>query len=218
MADRREEAGFTLIEVLMALMIFGFVSTSFYMVMFQTARGSQVAQDVAKTTQESQIGFDRMVRDTRQAQDISQAGPYSYTIEVDFDGNGTIAPAGTTNAQGDYEVLTFAYDDATHRITLTSGNLAPQTLMTGVYCLTSGGVCKPVFDYASDHLEYDANHDGVTTWQELDTSGVAGVGNNDGVPDGPELPLLSIVSFQMRLGAGGRSVTMSDQAQLRNQV
>lgn len=209
----RNDSGMSLIEVLVAMSIFAVVSSAFYMVLFQSAGGVQTVNDVTNVTQEAQIGFDRMVRDTRQAERITDAGSDSFTIEVDFDGNGAISPFGTTNAQGDYEVLTYSYSNSAHEIRLNG-----ETLMEDVYCLQpAGGSCYPVFDYSSDHLEYDANQDGVATWQELDASGVASVGNNNGVLDDLELPLTTNIGFAFQVKAGDSATTFSDQAQLRNQ-
>jgi prepilin-type N-terminal cleavage/methylation domain-containing protein len=203
----------SLIEVLVAMSIFSVVSTAFYMVLFQSARGVDTVKNVANVTQEAQIGFDRMVRDIRQADQITAATDTSVTIQVDFDGNGAISPAGTTNSQGDYEVLTYSYSNSANEIRLNG-----ETLMTGVYCLTrTDGSCYPVFDYSSDHLEYDTNNDGLTTWQELDSSGVASVGNNNGVLDGPELPFITNVGVSMKVKAGNSSTVFTDQAQLRNE-
>lgn len=209
----RDEGGFTLVEILVALSIFAVVSTGFYMVLFQSADGAATARNVTGVTQEAQLGFNRMVRDTRQAERVTAADPNSFTIEVDFDGDGAITPAEQTNSQGDFEVLTYSYSNSAHEIRLNG-----ETLMKGVHCLTKAdGSCYPVFDYSSDHLEYDANQDGITTWQELDSSGVAGVGNSDGILDGPELPYITNVSFGMRVQEGGSSATFADQVQLRNE-
>ena len=209
----RSESGFSLVEVLVAMSIFAVVSTSFYMVLFQSAKGVGTVENITNVSQEAQIGFDRMVRDIRQADRITSASNTSVTIETDFDGNGAISPAGTQNAQGDYEVLTYNYSNASHEIRLNG-----ETLMQGVYCLTqSDGSCYPIFDYSSDHLEYDANNDGVTTWQELDSSGVASVGNNNNVLGDPELSYISSVGVSMKVKAGNSSTVFTDQAQLRNE-
>jgi prepilin-type N-terminal cleavage/methylation domain-containing protein len=212
----RSEGGFTLVELLVAVFIFGIASVAFYQLLFSIARGTQTARSVTRVTDEARLGFNRMVRDTREAQEVEAASlsPQSFTIAVDFDANGTITRSGT-NAAGDYEELTYKYDAVDGEIRLNG-----ELLISGAECVPNGlGGCKPVFDYASDDLEFDWNGDGVTTWQELDQApahGVVGVGDNDGALDGAELPEVSSVTFAIRVVKGGSSENFYARAQLRN--
>lgn len=223
----RDEAGYSLIEMLVAMSVFAVLSTSLYLVLFQTTRGATKARDIAKISQKARIGFTRLVRDTRQGSVITSGDDNSYTVEVDFDGDGAIDASGA-NPQGDYEVLTYRFQesDGTVRIS-TDPSVAGEVLMRGVDCLRrSNGNCYPAFDYGSGHLEYDWNSDGVTTWQELDTAsthGVVGVGNNNTVLDEGELPYISDVSISLRLKGdtnttfASGSTDFASVAQLRNQ-
>lgn len=202
---RRDESGFTLVEMLTAIAIFAAVSVSFYQVMFSVVRGSDDAQSVANVSEEARMGFNRMVRDTREGQEITAASPTSFTVRVDYE-NDTLGP----------QMLTFSKSGSA---LLLNG----EVLMRGVDCLrqTDGGPCsQDVFTYSSNQLEYDWNRDGVTTWQELDDSadpsrGVVGVGNNDDILN-QELSLVSNVTIAMTVDSGRASGRLIAEAQLRN--
>ena len=201
----RNERGFTMVEVLTAMAIFAVVSVSFYQVMFSVVRGSDDAQSVARVSEEARMGFNRMVRDTREGQELTAANPESFTVKVDYE-NDNLGP----------QFLTFEKDG--DRILLND-----EVLMEGVDCLRpeNGGACQQdIFRYTSNRLEYDWNKDGITTWEELDESadashGVVGVGNNDDVLN-DELAFVTDVTFAVDVSAGDASGRMYAEAQLRN--
>lgn len=221
---------------MVAMGIFAAVSVSFMMVMLSATRGSDTALSVSAVSGEARLGFNRLVRDVREAEDIDAAGPTSFRIFVDFDGWGRPTPNQfAQNAAGDFEVLTYSFDPTTAEIRLNG-----EVLMEGVDCpRTSGGSCSQtllgsapwssgaygsnppnVFAYLSNRLEYDWNKDGVTTWQELDlagTHGIVGVGNNNGILDGAELELISSIAFNFVVSDGDSSSRFRAEAQLRNQ-
>ena len=219
MRDRRDEGGFTLVETMVALSLFAFLSVSFYWLMFSAVKGSDTTESVVRMSEEARLGFNRMVRDTREANELSACTPTDfsncYRVKVDYDGNGVYANPNTT---GGYEDLTYRYSSLDKEITLNG-----QTLITGVRTVPG----KPVFSYMSNALEYDANANGMTTAAELDASGVAGVGNGNGVLDNPELNYVTSVSFAFRVEHGNRNcsagITSTDpcgtfyaESQLRN--
>ena len=216
----RSEAGFSMIELLTVIALFSLLSVSFYQVLFAQASGSDTTRSLARIADEARPGFNRMVRDTREADAISAASATSYTIKVNFDGDGLYE---TPNGAGDQEILTFAYDEATDVITLNG-----EVLMQGVDCVrvTPTDPCTTdVFTYSSNFLEYDWNNNGQTTWQEIDesscaTHGVTGVGDCDQPPvlDAAELPYLNVVTFNVRVASGDNSSDFYTTAQLRNRV
>ena len=216
MTRLRSDEGLTLIETLTAMTIFSILAVSFYQVLFMQTRGSETARSVAQIADEARSGFNRMVRDTREGDVISAAGPTAFTVKVNYDGDSFYE---MPNGAGDAEILTYAYDEAASTLTLNG-----ETLMSGVDCLRAGGPCsRDVFTYSSNLLEYDWNDDGRTTWQEIDeaacpTHGVAGVGDCDSPPtlDEPELPYLNIVSFALEVNAADESTEFFATAQLRN--
>ncbi|MDQ3986517.1 MAG: prepilin-type N-terminal cleavage/methylation domain-containing protein [Actinomycetota bacterium] len=204
MAFRDSEGGFTLVELLSSIAIFAVVSTGFYSVLFSVQQGSKTSRATTTISSEARLGFNRMVRDTREGEQIETANPTSFTVRVDYESDG-LGP----------QILN--YSKSGDRILLDG-----ETLMKGVDCVRAGdGTCsQDVFHYTSNRLEYDWDTDGVTTWQELDESsssahGVVGVGNNDGQLN-TELPFITDVTFALMVGSGGGNTQFIAQAQLRN--
>jgi hypothetical protein len=206
----RAEEGVTLVELLVGIFIFALISTAFYQLLFSVARGTKTTESVARTTDEARLGFNRMVRDTREAQEITEVsdGGDTFRVEVDFNADG--------DTLDELEDLTYSYNSSAGQIRLNG-----ELLMAGVSCVEVSGVCRPVFDYTSENLEYDWSDppDGVVTSQELDEApshGVIGVGNDNGVLDEGELPYISSVLFNVRVTKGGASYEFHGRAQLRN--
>ena len=198
-----EEDGFSLIELLVTIALFSVAAAAFYQVMFSGVTASETSRSVVRISEEARFGFNRMVRDTREAARITAASPSSYTIEVDFDANGVI---------GAGEVETFAYEEANDRITI-SNDAVTEPLIRGVD--TTG---TSVFSFSSNELQFDHNPvDGIVTWQEVDTppTGITG-GNRNGLLDVGEYPYLTNVNFALRVAAEGRSTDFFAEAQLRN--
>ena len=202
---KRNEQGFTLVEMLTAMMVFGVVSVSFYQVMFSVVRGSDRAQSVAAVSEEARMGFNRMVRDTREGQELTAAAPDEFTVRVDYE-NDELGP----------QLLTYAWNG---QDILLNGEL----LMRGIDCLRAdeGGPCsQEVFTYTSNELEYDWDRNGVTTWQEIDEAsdpshGIVGVGNNDDLLNA-EVSFLTDVTIALSVTSGGSDGRLLAQAQLRN--
>jgi prepilin-type N-terminal cleavage/methylation domain-containing protein len=218
-ALRRRDEGFTLVELLVAVAVLLIAGVAFYQLLFAVARGTRTAENVARVTDEARLGFNRMVRDTREGQEISAVSttnPQSFTVSVDFNADGVITPAPDQNANGDYEELTYSYDSSTGQVRLNG-----ELLMDDVACVQVAAVCQPVFDYASERLEYDWDGNGVATWLELDQAsapahGVIGIGNQNNALDAGELPFISSVIFNLRVVKGDSSTTFHARAQLRN--
>ena len=199
---RSSEGGFTLIEMLVAITLLSVALGGFYSVMFSGTRGAARAQNVADIGEEARLGLNRLIRDTRQASDISAVSPTSYSLSVDFDGN-TVAGE-SPNSDLEEESLTFAYNAVARTIELNG-----ETLIEGVDPLP--GV--DMFSYSSNLLEYDWNNDGVTTLAELDAA----------ASQSPPVALaanksiyLSNVSYQFTVTSGDTSSIVRGQAELRN--
>jgi hypothetical protein len=201
----------TVVELLVAIALFAVLSTAFYQLLLSVARGTRTTESVARVTEEARLGFNRIVRDTREAEEIASVSSdlNTYRVLVDFNADGD-----TTD---DLEDLIYSYHPDTGRIRLNG-----ELLMSGVSCVPAGGGgCEPVFDFLSDRLEYDWSTpaDGVVTWQELDAApahGVIGVGNNNGVLDDAELTEVTSVAFNVRVTKGSVSHDFRARAQLRN--
>ena len=205
-----DEEGMSLVEVLVGMLLLSVVSLGFYQVMLAQTEASETTRSAAAVSGRARVGLNRMVRDTREAAAITNAGPNSYTVNVNFDGNGVYD---NPNARGDAEVLTYAYDAGAGAITLNG-----EVLVSGVSQLPG----TDVFTFSSNWLEYDWNNDGTTTWQEIDAAsgshGIVGVGNNDGVLNAAEYPYLSTVTFALQVSVDDHSTAFTATAQLRNLV
>jgi prepilin-type N-terminal cleavage/methylation domain-containing protein len=218
---RNDESGFSLIELLIALFIFAIVSVAMFQVMFSARDGSTHATNVVRTSEEARLGFNRMVRDTRQADKIIAPSSTSFRIQTDFDDDGVIL-ASPTDPSGSYEDLTLTFNvSSTGNGTITANipGGTPEVLMRGVDCVRkSDNTCFDVFSYTSSRLEWDTlptpNGDGVTSAAELDA--VAGLGNNNSVLDGQELQFIDGVTFFLRVIKGKSSATFYAEAELRN--
>lgn len=197
----------SLIEVLVAISLFSVVTVGFYQVLFSGATGADTAQRLAEISEEARLGFNRMIRDTREASVLEDPTSTSYHVKIDFNGDGVYQ---NPNALGDYEDLTFTYDPDDDEIRLNG-----ETLIAGVQPIGT----KPVFDYASNFLEYDWNGNGVSSWEEIDEAvahGVTGVGNNNDLIDGTEDRMISSVIFSFSVTVDDRSSDFYSEAQIRN--
>lgn len=203
MTSFRNQRGFTLTELLVVMGLFALFASIFYSVMLAGRRGANTTQDVATISQEARLGFNRMIRDTREAASASglvSATPTSYRIRVDFNGDGGFSAA-------DFEDITYAYEGANRRITISNGTIT-ETLMAGVDPIPG----RDVFTYTSNLLEYDTSPtDGVTTIAELEAAAAAGASLN-----ADKLPYITSVGYAMRVTSGDRASDFYAQAQLRS--
>lgn len=201
-----------MIEVLITIGLFSVIAVGFYSVMFSGINSGDTTEAVVNISSEARSGFNRMVRDTREAQRIIPLSPpgEAYRVLIDFDDDTFFL---NPNLEGDFEDLVFrcvGCSPGPGRITLNN-----ETLMGGV--IQQGA--RPVFAFASNLLEYDWDNDGVTSCLELDQAashGVVGVGNGNNACDGGEQLFLSNVTFALSVRDDGRTTDFFAQAQLRN--
>jgi prepilin-type N-terminal cleavage/methylation domain-containing protein len=218
MKDRfASEEGFTLVELLVVIMIFGAISTSLYLAVFSGVRGGKTARNVVQVSEEARLGLNRMIRDTREAKDLVAADADSYEIGIDFNLDGD------TDDEGEQE--TFTFDPGTERILLTANipdGANPTTtepLVVGVSDLAGTNL----FTYSSNQLEYDYDpEDGIASCAEIDDPpfGVSG-GNGDNVCGTEEMPFITNVSYALQVSSGDarrgiRTTEFFAEAQLRN--
>ena len=199
------EEGFTLIETLVTMALFALVSVGFYQVMIATVGASNTTSDLTRISEEARHGFNRILRDTREAAEIRSAAPNAYRIWVDFDGDEEVDA-------DDYELVQFEYL-AGGRIELVAlnedGTEAERALLVDSVspALDGEGDPLPVFSYSSDYLQYDTDTvDGVSSLAEL----TAAVGADRA------LDYISNVHIDFRVAVGDSSSTFTSRAQLRN--
>jgi prepilin-type N-terminal cleavage/methylation domain-containing protein len=234
--NERVQGGFTIVEVLVALTIFSLIAAAFMSVMFAVARGTDSTAAHVRISEEARLGLNRMIRDTREASWISLTDPSptathdSFTVKIDFDGDGAYTNPASGIAQGNYEVLTYAYDDATDRITVTVAGVGTETLIRGVDCIREQPTdpCESdVFSFTSNRLEYDWGDgiggppDGITTLEELNSTAcpptsLTTLDNCNATLADLELANITSLNIALSLGTGGRKTPYYAEAQLRN--
>lgn len=214
--DREE--GFTLIEMMVGVLVFAVATTAFYQLLFSSTRGSERAQAVVRTSEEARLALNRMVRDTREASRVLNPSATSYTVEIDFNGNGTIdsVPADPT---GSYERIMFTFNAANREISVSAGTQT-ETLMQGVDCVRKpDNTCHDVFSFGSSRLEWDKPPlDGRVSTSPLggELDDAPGVGNENNVLDATEVDFIDVVSFALRVIQQGSDANFYADAQLRN--
>ncbi|MGZ4610086.1 MAG: PilW family protein [Actinomycetes bacterium] len=227
------EGGFTLVELLVGIVLFAVLSLVVMSTMISSGNALTVTKSTVGINEEARLTFNRMTRELREARAIDAVGftacggsaplacpsgvsgsvPTSITFEDDFNGNGVI-----DSSLSDPEVLTYCWDYTKKRILLTphlptssdcSDPDSLPVLTTDVESFT--------LDFRSSLWQYDANHDGVTTWQELDSApSTAGVGNGNGTLDSIELRNVDSVVISMTVFKGPRRQAYRTQVNLRN--
>lgn len=161
----------------------------------------------------------------------------SLTMQADFNGDGCVAGRASDPLAGSAsgtscnpaksvdpsnpEIETFCWDGngaSGGHIYLIAGtvNAGSCTPTSGASePLVSGKITSFTLDFTSSLYRYDANGDGTTTWDELDSAG-APAGNDDGVLDTPELDNISGVTVSLTASNGSQKQSYQTQVDLRN--
>lgn len=200
---RHSEDGFTLIETLVALALISIVTTTFYTIMFSGVRGSETSRNVTRVSEEARSGLNRIVRDTREADVLSNVSANSYNIKIDFNGDGAYE---NPNLDGDFEDLTYSYHAASKSLRLNG-----EVLVAGVEPFGA----EPIFSFSSSYLKYDWNANGVTTLAELEAAPLP-PHLDTSVTAGNEAALLTAVGFEFQVRSGESMAEFFSEAHLRN--
>ncbi|HYO61094.1 MAG TPA: prepilin-type N-terminal cleavage/methylation domain-containing protein [Actinomycetota bacterium] len=226
-----DEAGFSLIEIMIGIFLFSLIGTGLVSVLFSVARGTETTARNVRVSEEARLGLNRMVRDVREAGwvQLANSNPAathdSFTVKIDYDGDGAFTNPAAGTAQGSYEIVTYTYDAGADRITLTAPGVGTETIVQGVDCVRdAAAACKSnVFSFTSNRLEYDGNADGVTTLPEIDAAPcpplsvtTLDVACSNGVLVDAELATITSLNVAVRLSAGGGSTDYYAEAQMRN--
>ena len=223
------DAGLSLVEVIVAIGLFGLVATILLGFAISTSRVTEDTRGMANVGEESRLAMERMTRELRQARQIqhvdlgSATEPLSFTFWTDFDNDNQLATAGV-----DPELLTYRWypagsADAANRgkLTLTANDIDGNSITRPVL---AAKVTAFSVDFNSSSWEYaptpsatpDPNEDSVTTWQDLDRK-AAPIGNNNGLLDGNELKLIDLMNIRMTVTDGTHQLNYRTQVDLRNQ-
>jgi len=179
-----------------------------------TSRFADNVSRLSNVNEESRLAMERLTRELRQASAVlavqlpaSSTDSTAFTFWTDFNGNGTQ----DLNA-ADPEVLTYRWNPATSRLTLTANDASGTAITRPVL---AANVTDFSIDLRSSLWTYDTNGDGDTSWRELDGASPP-VGNNDDTPNGTELDKIDIVAISMTVSDGSRAQTYRTQVDLRN--
>jgi prepilin-type N-terminal cleavage/methylation domain-containing protein len=213
---QRGDRGFTLVEVLVAMGLFGLLSTLLLGFALSTGQVEEDTRKLSGVNEESRLAMERMSRELRQANAVisytpaaSTGAATALTFWTDFDGDG-IQDLSVT----DPEVLSYRWDPTTERLTLTANDEDGTAVTRPVLASNVSALSLQLY---SSRWEYDTTtNDGEPTkWTQIDAAG-APVGDNDGVPDARELELIDLVKVSMTVLDGSHRQTYQSQIDLRN--
>lgn len=240
---RGEDVGYTLVELLVAMLVMGVMITMAMTVVVNSQDTVTTAKQLQDINEEARQAVNRMARDVRQATRVVTAvnpdGPShaaanltALRFEADFDGDGCIAgtapspapvPAPTCNAYepGNPEDITYCFQPGVRQLyvidNMTVGTpiSSSSTDCLGGQPLLAGNVIAFAVEYRSNQYRHDlAPSDGITTWRELDAA-LPPVGDGDGLL-GVELAEVDSVVLSVRMELGGRTQDYRTQVDLRN--
>lgn len=210
------DEGFTVIELLITLFLFGILTTVLFLVVMNNVSTVTSVRQSTDLNEESRLVLNRMARELREAQAIlsvsnpggstfDPAADSAVTFEVDFNGNGTIEPLAA-----DPEQITYKFESPAKRILLQAGGQTLPILAENVefFKLT----------YTSKKFECDTNSDGTVTWEELDAAPSPcpdNFGNSNGAFD-VELAGINSVTIDLTVLTGNRQQDYRTQLDLRN--
>jgi prepilin-type N-terminal cleavage/methylation domain-containing protein len=238
---RGDDAGFTLVEMLVAVLVLSMLGTIFMTTVLgaqSSARTTATEQDL---NEEARLALNRMARELRQATAVqtvlnpdgaaySSSATTAVTFTADFNGDGCIdgtaptptptpAPTCVAYTASNPETLTYCWDPSAtvRQLYLIPGTLSGQTCqVAGALPILAGQVSSFKLSYRSNQYLYDASGDGITTWTELDQAGPP-VGNQDDALAAPELPNVDSVVIDLRVSANGKHPqSYATQVDLRN--
>lgn len=206
------DSGATLVELLVAMGLFSVVGTILLGFALATGRVTDDTRSMTALSEETRLATERMSRELRQAALIldvtlpaSPGDPTALTFWTDFNGNGV-----QDLSAGDPEVLTYRWTPATGRLTLTASGPSGNTTQP----ILAASVSAFVLQLRSSAWQYDADGDGIASWQEIDRL----AGNANGVPDAGELRRIDLVGVEMTASEGGHQQTYRTQVDLRNSI
>lgn len=214
-AGKPRDAGFTLAETIVSMGIFLLLMVMVLTTTLAISRATNSTRDFTDLNAQARVVMDRLARELRQASEISAvtlptatSNDVAATFGVDFNDNQVIDAVA-----GDPELLTYRYEAATERLTLTANDALGNALTRPILADEVTGF---VLGFRSSMWQYDTNRDGITNWTELDAT--PGVGNNNGILDAPELKKIDLVAITLTLLDGTHRQTYETQVSLRNQA
>lgn len=224
--ESRDQAGMSLVELLVGIALFGVLGTLLLGLGLSTARVTDRTKSVTEVTEEARHALERLTRELRQANKLTAAqmvgdNAIAITAEIDFNGNGQIEATSL-----DPEVVTYRWDSASEALTLTANvEGQPET-----HPVLAGRVTNFSVSLWSSRWDYDTGAPAGTTWREIDAAG-SPVGDGDGKPDGcatvpadprfcasqvDELALIDRLQISVTVEQDGNAYTYKTEVHLRN--
>lgn len=207
------DGGFTLVELLVAMGLFAVLCTILLGLAISSSGVADDTRRLATVGDESRLGMERMTRELREAARIEDvvlptggSASTRFTLWADFNANGCIDPGAT-----DPEELTYTWDPVTQYLTLSAvigGTPHSERLL-------ATKVSSFELRLNSSAWQYDADHDGTTTWQEIDSSSI-GDHNALSFTDA-ELEQIDLIGVSIRATDGSHSMSYATDVDLRNQ-
>lgn len=198
------EAGFTLVEVLVAIVLASLLGGTMLAALISSAQAGRVVRNQHDIAQEATVVLNRMGRELREAYAIQSvtnasgsgatydpAGNVEITFDVDFNNNGTIEPDAA-----DPERLTYRFNRATHQVLLLASTYNTPIIAGGV----------------NDMQLFFRGRD--NDWTTYDTT--AKGGNGDGLLNGFELKRLDTVEIRLVMRTASNTQTLDTSVNLRN--
>lgn len=243
--DGEREAGFTLVEMLVSLLVLGLLGTVFMTTVLGARTSANSTSSEQDLNEEARLALNRMARELRQAEALTavrnpdgttydSSAITSVTFTADFNGDGCIdgvvpspapspAPVCQPYTASNPETLTYCWDPSAsvRQLYLIPGALAGASCqVNGALPILAGQVSSFKLSYRSNNYLYDGDTgdpgDGITTWTELDQAGPP-VGNDDGALDQPDLANVDSVVVELTVSTNGNHAqTYTTQVDLRN--
>lgn len=210
--DQPRDAGMTLVEVLISMTLFAVLGSLLLGLGMITSRANDDVRGLASVGEEARLGMERITRELRQASAVAAVSlpvtandPTRLTIMVDLDGNGCISTSAADPAQ--VEKITYTWKPSTDELLMEVDGYGSPLLATKVTDLD--------LDLDSSSWQYDADHDGTTTWEEIDASSI---GNHNPVSfSGVELTNIDLIRLTITTTDGSHTLQYTTRVDLRNQ-
>jgi prepilin-type N-terminal cleavage/methylation domain-containing protein len=210
----RRDAGLTLVELLVAMGLFGIVATILLGLAISSSGVADNTRQLGTVGEESRLGMERMTRELRETAKIADVvlptgagtGPTRFTLWADFNANGCI-----NRGAADPEEVTYTWDPVARYLTLSAvinGGARTERLL-------ATKVSQFSLRLNSSSWQYDTDQNGTTTWEEIDASSVGD--KNQGNFTSAELEHIDLVGLSITATDGTHDVEYATDVDLRNQ-
>ena len=225
--DVYDDAGMTLIEVLVALGLLVVLGTLLLGLGLSTARVTDSTREAVDVNEEARVALERLSRELRQAQTVVAVEPVGgqfigIRFEADFNGDGVIngpvaataSPSPTATAMAgetEPEILAYEWNSSEDELTLTDGSVSPPVTQP---ILAAKVTDFSVALFSSKWAPLPSTPALGTTWAELEA------GTPDPDPNGwwspTQLAEVDRASVSMTVAVDGVERTYTTDVSLRN--